>query len=637
MSEGYEFADFRLDVRERMLVRRGGERVALPDKAFDTLCVLVRNAGRLVEKDELLRSVWADSFVEENNLNKSVHAIRRALGDQNGTPKFIETVKRHGFRFVADVRASHNGNNGPNAKNGNGLHPAEILAAVSMKAAVPTSAERNGLLSRPLFMTVAVIICAAAGFGFYAWFTPVSQAPKQLSILVLPVQPLDGTGNDEILKLGIADATIHRLTGVQGVLVRPLSETRKYAVGAHDPISAGRGQGVDYVLASSYQTADGKFRVTGQLINVSTGRVEETLKSELDLAGKFAMQDAVAGDFSARILKRFDVAPGHAAAKRGTSNEEAYLAYLQGMYLLDKEDPASAHRAIAAFDRAIALDPNYAAAWAGKGHAHCANSHVNASPPDVEFKVAEPSIRRALELDPDNAEAHVVLGLITTEYHWDFEKGERHFRRALEIAPSNDHAHRWYGFTQVRMGRVEEGLAHLREAIYRNPASPHHQFFYGYGLFIGNRLDEAAVHLESAKEMAPEISRPDAVLWQIYHLKGEGARAYETLRRYLGTAPASAEFIGPLESAYRRGGWAAAMSAYIKQRVAKMPEGYWPGHYFTAVLWVYEGDWEQAFKSLEKAVDSRSFDVPYMPFDSALEPLRSDPRFAELVKRSGAK
>ena len=640
MSEIYEFSDFRLNVRERVLERGDGARVALPDKAFDTLCVLVRNAGKLVGKEEILSSVWADSFVEENNLNKSIHAIRRALGDQNVEPKFVETVKKHGFRFVADVRPVLNGNdqNGTAAVqlNVNGHCAPEARPASPEHKANDGTAEQLGIFSRPVLMTFAVIICAVAGFGFYSWFAPASRAPKQFSILVLPVQPLDGNG-DEILKLGIADAVIQKLTGSSDVLVRPLSETRRYAGTDQDPMSVGREQQVDHVLASTYQMAEGKLRVTGQLINVSTGRVDETLKSELDLAGKFAMQDAVAADFGGRILKRFGAAPAPAASGRGTSNEEAYIAYLQGMYLMDREDGPSAEQAIAAFDRAIALDPNYAAAWAGKGQAHCANSHINASPPDVEFKVAEPAIKRALELDPDNAEAYIALALISTDYHWDLDKGDQYFRRAVELAPSNDHAHRWYGLWLVRTGQVEEGLKHLREAINQNPASAQHQFFYGVGLFLGSRLDEAAAQLERVREMAPDLGRPDAFLWQVYHLKGDGARAYESLRRYLGMREGRAALIEPLDAAYRAGGWPAALSAYQQQLAAKVPEGYWPGHYFMAVLSAYTGDRDQAFRSLGKAVHFRSFDAPYMRFDKTLEPLRSDPRFEGLVRRVRAK
>ncbi len=623
--ELYEFGGYRLNVRERILVQvEGGERIALPDKAFDTLSVLVRNAGRLVEKDELLNSVWAGSFVEENNLNKSIHAIRRALGDQNGEPRFVETVKKHGFRFVADVRP---------ISNGNGHHAPEVVPAEAEDRPV----ERAEIFSRPVLMTFVVIICAAVGFGFYSWFAPASRAPKQFSILVLPVQPIDAKEGDEVLKLGIADAMIQRLTGSPDLLVRPLSVTRRYAGTDQDPMSVGREQQVDYVLASTYQTADGKLRVTGQLINVSTGRVDETMKSELDVAGKFAMQDAVAADFGGRILRQLGAAPARTKANRGTANEEAYIAYLQGLYLMDKEDGPSAEQAIAAFDRAIAIDPNYAAAWAGKGQAHCANSHINASPPDVEFKVAEPAIRRALELDPDNAEAYIALALVSTDYHWDLDKGDQYFRRALELAPSNDHAHRWYGLWLVRTGQAEEGLKHLREAINLNPASAQHQFFYGAGLFMANRLDEAATQLEWVKEMAPDLDRPDAFLWQVYHLKGDGARAYESLRRYLGMRQGRAALIEPMDAAYRAGGWPAALSAYQKQLAAKVPEGYWPGHYFMAILSAYTGDREQAFMSLEKAVNFRSFDAPYMRFDKTLEPLRSDPRFDDLVRRTGVR
>ena len=143
--------------------------------------------------------------------------------------------------------------------------------------------------------------------------------------------------------------------------------------------------------------------------------------------------------------------------------------------------------------------------------------------------------------------------------------------------------------------------------------------------------------MEKITQMAPEIDFVYGVLWQIHHRKGDGARAYESLRKFLGMHPRRADFIEPVESAYRLGGWPAALSAYPKQRAANVPEGYWPGHYFMAALSVYAGDREQAFRSLEDAVKFRLYDVPFMRFNPALEPLRSDPRFADLIKRSGVK
>ena len=170
-----------------------------------------------------------------------------------------------------------------------------------------------------------------------------------------------------------------------------------------------------------------------------------------------------------------------------------------------------------------------------------------------------------------------------------------------------------------------------------NPTSADYKFSYGLALFHGKRFGEAEAELTKLRESDPDFSWANAVLWQIYHLKGDGARAYESLTRFMKANPRGARYLGPLESAYRSGGWGAALSTYQKLFSENDTGGYWPGHYFLAVLSTHAGDRDQAFRSLEKAIEYRLYDVPYIRFDPALEPLRSDPRFAELVARVGIK
>src|SRR5687767_7467316 len=178
-------------------------------------------------------------------------------------------------------------------------------------------------------------------------------------------------------------------------MVRPLSATRRYAGLEQDPLDAGREQQADYVLASNYQLAAGRIRITAQLLHVASGRVEETYKSEKDAGDVFAMQDAVADEVGRLFLARFAAGSGSPAAGRGTTNEEAYRLYLQGRYLVEKESRADAKRAVELFDQALSLDPNYAKAWAGKARAHCLFAHTGGSTPDAEFAKARPAIERA--------------------------------------------------------------------------------------------------------------------------------------------------------------------------------------------------------------------------------------------------
>ncbi|HKX50537.1 MAG TPA: protein kinase, partial [Candidatus Binatia bacterium] len=305
-----------------------------------------------------------------------------------------------------------------------------------------------------LFAVFAVVLFVGAiALSYYSYTQKNTTVGDKKSIAVLPLKPINTTDRDELYEIGIADSLIHRLSSIKGFVVRPLSATRKYADIEQDPIAAGREQQVDYILASNYQLAGGKIRVTSQLYNVASGQVEETYKSEKDAGNIFAMQDAVAGEVGDLLLARFETSSSSPIAKRGTSNEEAYRLYLQGMFLVDKENLADNKRAIELFDEALAIDPNYAKAWAGKARALCYFAHWGGSSPDAQFAKAKPAIERALALDANLPEAYGVLGIIKADYDWNFSDSEKQFLRAIEIAPNSDTLHRWYAMRLAGKGR----------------------------------------------------------------------------------------------------------------------------------------------------------------------------------------
>ena len=208
------------------------------------------------------------------------------------------------------------------------------------------------------------MLIGALGLGYYFFSAgkTASGTDGKKSIAVLPLKPINSANRDEIYEIGIADSLIHQLGSMNGIVVRPLSAIRKYADVGQDPLAAGREQQVDYVLASNYQLAGGRIRVTAQLFNVANGQIEETYKSEKDAGDVFAMQDAIAGEVGNKLSARFGSTSSGATAKRGTTNEEAYRLYLQGIYLNDKRTTSDSRKAVEAFEQAIRLDLNYARA-----------------------------------------------------------------------------------------------------------------------------------------------------------------------------------------------------------------------------------------------------------------------------------
>jgi serine/threonine-protein kinase len=306
------------------------------------------------------------------------------------------------------------------------------------------------------------------------------------------------------------------------------------------------------------------------------------------------------------------------------------------MYLVEKGDKAGTKRAIELFDQAIKLDPNYAAAWAGKGHAHCAYSHMGDNPPAVEYEIARPALERALELDGNLSEAYAVLGIFNTDFRWNFAEGEKHFLRAIELNPSSDYAYRWYGNRLVRYGRTDEAVAAMKTAIDNNPTSIFHHVVYGWVLYMARRNDEAIEQLERVVEMDPSFLSAYDNLWLAYHAKGDQERAFEWFMKYHRQAGTGSELINRFNSDYQNRGWQEVLQTQRTVLKAKEQKGtFAPQHYRIATLSALVGDKDQALESLYEAFTYRSANITFLKTDPALDSLRNDPRFDELMQRAG--
>jgi len=293
-EELYEFGPFRLNVREHVFERSDGvQNGSLPEKAFQTLCILVRNHGRLLTKQELVDQIWPDSFVEENNLDKCIHAIRHALDERPGEQKYIETVRKHGYRFVAKVRKP-----GSTSRDG-------ISATEATEATRPAESSRLNRRNAGFAGLGLVLILLISVSGFYYLRSSGSAGTRKISIAVLPFEPINAADGGQMYEIGITEELIHHLNSTTTFVIRPLNSVRKYSNGEYDPVVIGREQKVDFVLVSKYQLAAGRVRVTAQLISIADGHVEATFKIEKDSADPFEMQDAIAAELGGEIVRHF--------------------------------------------------------------------------------------------------------------------------------------------------------------------------------------------------------------------------------------------------------------------------------------------------------------------------------------------
>ena len=512
-----------------------------------------------------------------------------------------------------------------------------IFQATTGDANLQTAATNNSFSQRisknkPLAtFALAALLIGAIGLGYY--FTSADKTPLgtdgKKSIAVLPIKPINSANRDEIYEIGIADSLILKLNSIKGFIVRPLSATRKYADIGQDPLAAGREQQVGYVLASNYQLAGGKIRITAQLLNVASGQIEETYKSEKDAGDVFAMQDAIAGEVGNILSARFGSTLRGVTAKRGTNNEEAYRLYLQGMFFFDQRNGP---KAVEALEQAVRLDPNYALAWAGVAHARRTTANiVNTADVEDEYRKSIEAINKALALDNDLSEAYSAQCDWKMYYEYDYDAAEAACKRAIELKPDSAVAHNVYA-RFLMLGRFDEAIAEIKTAIDLDPTSVYHQHVYMVSLTYARRYDEAARQLDRLAEINPKGAVNYFWLVRGVDMQGNEAKAFERLMGFQKLAKTDEETVQLFKTAYQTSGWKGVLREQARQYEKKPSQ---PSYH--AGVYAGAGDKDKAFENLENAYQRHENMIVYLPSDPRFDSLRDDPRFDKLVRRVGLK
>ena len=637
----YQFKSFRLDVEECQLFHHENI-VPLTPKAFEVLAVLVENRGHLVEKDELLQTVWADSFVEEANIARIIYILRKTLGEDGNGNKFIETVAKKGYRFVAEVEQIHE-KSAPANGFSESIETAELIGSqngsneelTSTESQSPDETSSNIVRPKTRIILFTIGFLTAVCLLFLLSFNFNSDSAKNpnavKSIAVLPVNPVNKDNRDELYEIGISDSLINRLSGMKGFVIRPLSVTRKYSNIEQDPILIGKEQKVDYVLASNYQIADGKIRITAQLFNAANGQTEETYKTEKEMSDIFEMQDAVASEIGNKLLKLFAAVSNNPTAKRGTTNQEAFRLYLQGKHLTNQRNQADTKKAVEYFEQAVRLDPNFAPAYAEMARAYSASGSLSEGRAREAFEKARTALNKASELDPNAADVFVIRGELKLKYERDFAGAEQDLKTAVQMEPNNDLAHSNYGLLLNYQGRFEESLAEIETALEIDPNSLVYQRERGRFLYFARRYDEAIVNLERVLEIDEKFNTAYGWLWRSYELKGDHAKAFEWLIKHQKlTKP---ERASEYEKAYETGDWQNVRLKMLE--FEKLDEQATSNFYQIARQQAVLNEKEQAFENLNKSVEKGQTQLSMLKVEPLFDSLRDDPRFDELLKRVG--
>ena len=490
----------------------------------------------------------------------------------------------------------------------------------------------HAIMRRKAFVGAAlVLLVAAVGWAYFAVQAgrkATSASGKKL-IAILPLEPIRATDRDDIYQIGIADSLIHRLGSMNGFYVKSLGATQKYAGTKQDPITVGKEQKVDFVLASSYQLADGRISVTAQLFNVETGVMEGSYKIERESSSVFALQDAIALEIGNKLSAHFRTTSNEQAPKRGTTNEEAYRLYLQGMYLANNRNAEDARKAVEALEQAVSLDPNYARAWAGLGYTRRTVSLYNNSLSTHEtYQKSIQAIEKALALDVNLSEAHSALCENKYLYEWDFVGAEQECKLAIQLDPDSAQAHEIYARYLMGRGRHDEALSEIKLAIDLEPASKFNQRNLGRALWYARRYDEAATQFKRVLAMDQTFMGTYSWLTSTLALQGKEAEAFEQFRKLMAARKVEAKTVQVFERAYQTSGWHGVWREWLKNfdKVGGL-------NLDAAMYHSQLGNKDEAFAYLEKMYQRREIWMAYLRVEPRFDPLRDDPRFTELLRR----
>ena len=453
-------------------------------------------------------------------------------------------------------------------------------------------------------------------------------APRGRSIAVLPFKSLVSTERNEALELGMADTLIASLSTIPELDVRPISAVRNYGGLQQDALAAGREQRVDAVVDGGIQTSADRVRVTVRLLNVSDGRQLWASRFEEPLTNIFALQDAVAERVSAALTVR--LAANQAHEKRHVADVEAYQLYLLGRYHLVRLTDDGFSRALHYFEQAVARDPAYAQAHAGMAKAYVSLSGFNAWPPSEGFPKARQAAETALRLDEGLADAHAALADAIFLHEWNWGAAEREYRRALELNPGDADAHMAYGFYLGAMGRHDDAIKESTRAVELDPLSPTLIAGLGGVLHVARRHEEAGVQFRRALAMDPNFGYGHWGLGRALLEQRRYGPAAEAFRRSIPLSGDSPDETAELARTYALAGKRSEALALIA-RLTRLSTRRYVAPTTFAVLHAALGDKDQAFSWLARAREQRDFLLVLAAVEPMFDPLRDDARFTALL------
>jgi DNA-binding winged helix-turn-helix (wHTH) protein/TolB-like protein/Flp pilus assembly protein TadD len=614
-NHSYEFGRFRLKTAERVLLREG-ELVPLTPKVFDILVTLVEHGGQVVAKDDLMKRVWPNTFVEEGNLTQNISLLRKALGETPGGIQFIETVPRRGYRFVADTSRSW------------GDDSLARTAEETPVESVPVVSIPNNPVARPKRTPVfalagGVLVIAIIGLVYFSgWARAGNPTPIQ-SIAVLPFVDESSDPDAEYINDKIAESLINSLSKLPQLRVVPRSVVAAYKGREIDPRKVGQELNVRAVVT-------GKMRRHGDIIDIQADLIDLENLSQIwgqhydhKLSDVLLVQDDISRDIFENLRLKLNV--------EEKKQLEAYRLYLKGRNAWNKRTGDALQQAIDFFNQAIAIDPDYGAAYAGL--ADCYNMLVvyGRLQPKEGFPKAKEAATRALEIDESSAEAHTSMAFIKFRWDWDRVATEREFQEAIKLKPAYAPAHQWYSSYLVAVERFDEAIAEAKRTEELEPLSFVASSHLGWIYYLSGQNDKAIEQCRKILELDPSSFPARRYLGLAYEAKGMYAEAIAEFQKgvKLSGSPLMLALLGHAYAASGRTAEAKQVLTDLQQLQGQR----YVSPYTVAAIHAGLGEQDQAFKWLQTAVEERDIWLMNLKVDPVFAKLRSQRQFTDILAR----
>jgi TolB-like protein/DNA-binding winged helix-turn-helix (wHTH) protein/Flp pilus assembly protein TadD len=624
--EKFRFRDFELDVAAYEL-RRNGRSIRLERQPMDVLILLVERRGLLVSREDIVDRLWGkDVFVDvETGVHTAIRKIRQALRDSREEPVFVETITGKGYRFIAAVEAV----------------PLERDSALPLTHLEPSPAQAPQApqpirVSNPASLVIGLLAILIVS-GFVAWRLLSRDLPaSQVTLAVLPFENFTGEPEREYLADGLAEETIATVGQVDPEHVSVIGRTSimVYKHTTKSLAEIGRELGAHYLLESSLRAEGGALRVTSKLIRARDQLQVWSAVYDREPSSMLELQRELSAAIAEQV--RFRLSPDRLSGlvRRQTQNAEAYDAYLKGRYLQNRRTRDSNERAVQQYEHAIALDPNYALAWAGLAFTYGASvMNSDARPLDV-WAHARDAAAQAVRANPNLAEAQFVVGYMNWIFDWNWKAAEAGFRQAIRLDPGNASAHRTLGHALSQSGRQSEAESEMDRTRQLDPFEPLTHSLSSQVAFQGRDYSAAIDHARRAISVDSELWIGYMQLGQAYERLGNTDLALEALTDAASLSGGNSKAVSLRGYLLAKTGRAGEAREVLRRLEALSRERYVPP-YAMAIVYAGLGEQQAVFDWLDKAYAARDVHLIFLPVDPKWDPYRRDSRFEALLARCG--